>query len=148
MAIVLTIARIGIGGVFIYSGWNKLLSPIQEFEYALEQYHLFSGIWTAVVANVIPWLEFILGAFVMLGFMRKQSAQMLSGLCLGFILVLASTVIRGIDVANCGCFGDAIHLSPQQAMMVDIGFLLLLALIARAPRTLLEMDQLLISSNR
>jgi hypothetical protein len=38
---------------------------------------------------------------------------------LAFILALGSTILRGMKLDDCGCFGAGIHLTPLQAMSLD-----------------------------
>lgn len=134
------IIRICLGSVFLYSGFNKLIRPIEEFQFSLEQYQAFPTWSYTFIGHVIPWSELILGAFLLLGYWRKLSAHLLSLMTLSFIMLLASTMIRGLNLTNCGCFGDAIHLTPPQAIGVDSCLLILLLLVARYDKTPLELD--------
>jgi len=134
------ILRIFLGSTFLYSGFNKLIRPVQEFQYSLEQYQVFPAWAYPIIGHGVPWIEVILGAFLILGFWRKASAYLLSLMTLSFIILLSSTVVRGLHLENCGCFGDAIHLTPPQAIGVDSCLLILLLLVARLPKTLFELD--------
>ena len=134
------IARILVGGIFVYSGWNKLVRPPQEFQYVIEQYQVFPAIFAKLVSYTIPWVEFIFGAFLIIGFFRMWSARILSCLCTGFIALLSSTLIRKINIGNCGCFGEGIHLTPTQALMLDSSLLLMLLYLSFVSKRKLELD--------
>ncbi len=134
------IARLLVGGVFCYSGWNKLTHPIEEFQYAIEQYQLFSSEWARMIAHVLPWVELVFGVFVLLGFLRSLSAFALSLLSVSFIALLGSSLARGIEIQNCGCFGKNIHLTPEQAIIVDGFLLILLLFLSSVKNTPLELD--------
>ncbi len=134
------IVRVLLGSVFVYSGFNKLIRPVQEFQFSLEQYQAFPAWAFPLIAHSMPWIEFILGAFLLLGYWRKLSAHLLSLMTLSFIVLLSSTVVRGLNLSNCGCFGEAIHLTPPQAIAMDSCLLILLLLIARLDKTTLELD--------
>ncbi len=134
------IFRVLLGAVFIYSGFHKLIRPIQEFQYSLEQYQAFPAWSYSLIAYSVPWAELVLGAFLVLGYWRKTVAHLLALMTLSFIVLLASTIVRGLNLANCGCFGDAIHLTPPQTIGIDSCLLILLLVVARAQKTPFELD--------
>ena len=132
--------RVATGGLFAFSGWSKLTRPVQEFQYAMEQYQLFSALATRIISEFLPWFELVLGTFLILGFLRKISAVLLSLLNIGFLTVLISALIRGIDVANCGCFGESIHLTLPQAVAFDSGLLAALLFLTLCRENSFELD--------
>ena len=134
------ILRVCVGGLFVYSGWSKLIRPVQEFQYAIEQYQVFPALVAKIVSHVLPWTELICGAFLALGFMRLLSARVLSVLCFSFLSLLISAILRKIDLVNCGCFGEGIHLTPIQALTLDSCLLLLLVYFASSPKKVFELD--------
>ena len=48
------VLRLAVGGVFSYSGWNKLARPFQEFQFAIEQYRVFPGYLAKAIAIALP----------------------------------------------------------------------------------------------
>jgi hypothetical protein len=52
---------------------------------------------------ILPWLELILGVFLIIGVLLEGSINLTIGLYIFFIFILSQAVIRGIDV-HCGCF--------------------------------------------
>ena len=139
--------RILAGGVFAYSGWNKLIRPVEEFRYSIEQYRAFPSALTRLLSNVLPWFELIFGTFLLIGFLRKASAGALNMLCAGFLILLFSTMIRHIDISNCGCFGEGIHLSAAQALALDSCLFLSLLFLARVSEIDFEFDARLKKKN-
>jgi len=133
--------RVVVGGIFAYSGWNKLTHPAQEFQYLMEQYQLFSGAFIRMVSYILPWFEFVFGAFLILGFLRKTSARILSAMCMGFLWLLISTVVRGIHLEHCGCFGEAIQLTLSQAITLDSCLLAALLFLSFRSQKNFELDQ-------
>lgn len=122
--------RLAAGGVFLASGLLKASQPAEEFAAVVEAYRLLPFGMVLPFARALPWAETFLGAFLLAGYLTRWSglgAAAMSGM---FLLGLLSTQARGIELANCGCFGEAgLHLTPFQAMGLD-AFLLACALAA------------------
>lgn len=137
----LILVRILVGGIFVYSGWNKLSRPVQEFQYMIEQYQTFPTSIAKLVSYSLPWIELCFGTFLIAGFLRKLSAQVLSILTLSFMVLLGSALFRGIPIENCGCFGESIHLSPIQALSFDTFLFLLLLYFSRSSEMSFELDR-------
>ncbi len=137
---VLFLARCAAGGIFAYAGWGKLMRPVQEFQYVIEQYQLFPRSIVRLASHVLPWYELVFGIFLILGFMRAASARALWLLCFSFLLLLVSTMIRGIDIGHCGCFGEGIHLSIPQAITLDSSLLIAFTFFSLVRDHYLEID--------
>ena len=121
--IVWFIARLFLGLVFAYSGFSKLMEPMENFRGALAQYAVIPYALSPFIAMIFPWIEFLFGAFLILGFIPRQSALTLGLLSLGFLIVLGSSnILLGHGTDNCGCFGEhgIIHLSIRQVFFLDI----------------------------
>ena len=96
--------RLLIGGVLLASAVGKSLD-LNGFVDVLVTYRLFPG-WTLwPVAFMIIGIEWILAAWILSGWRLPTGALfglMLNGLCaVGLIL----TLVRGLDLPNCGCYG-------------------------------------------
>ena len=76
------------------------------FVKSLENYKLLPPESLNIVAIVIPWLELIIGIFLLLGIFVKESALMGSILITIFIAAIVIALARGLDI-ECGCFGTA-----------------------------------------
>ena len=101
--------RLLIGGVLLASAVGKSLD-LNGFVDVLVTYRLFPG-WTLwPVAFMIIGIEWILAAWILSGWRLPTGALfalMLNGLyAAGLIL----TLVRGLDLPNCGCYGV---FSPQ-----------------------------------
>ena len=102
--------RIIIGSIFIVSGLGKLLSSYQNFLYVVQAYQLLPSWGEVLVAHIFPWIELIVGVFVLLGLWTiwgLRGAMVLFGV---FVVVVGQALIRGLSLASCGCFGEWIHL--------------------------------------
>ncbi len=120
--LLITILRVSAGSVFLISGYQKLLEGPASFAAIIRGYQIINGAAVEWVASGLPWIEFILGAFLVLGLWRK--AAMLALWCLNtvFVVALSSAFFRHIPLKNCGCFGEAHGLSftPVQALFFDL----------------------------
>ncbi len=113
--------RVFTGGVFIFSGLVKLLEPYENFRGILAQYQLIPHFLNPVLAHSIPWIEFLTGVFLILGFSTALAASLAGGLAAGFALLLAvSMALKAGLPAHCGCFGQALALSLKQMLVLDL----------------------------
>jgi uncharacterized membrane protein YphA (DoxX/SURF4 family) len=113
------LGRFLIGGIFIYSGFQKASAPAAEFAAVVEAYGILPPDWTLTFAQILPWIELIFGVFLVAGYWTRWSARVLAGLLGLFIGALLSVVLRKIPIESCGCYGASIHLSPRMAVLVD-----------------------------
>lgn len=97
------IFRIIVGGIFLLAGLAKISDPVR-FLLTLREFQLFPEVIIRFLAVYLPWLEFILGLFILLGILYRTSSLMLAFLNAVFTLAILSVIIRGIDI-DCGCFG-------------------------------------------
>lgn len=114
------ILRIFIGLVFLVSGFEKSVSPYQNFLYVLQGYQFLPSSLEIAVARVLPWMELLLGIFLVLGLWTRPALIAVSAMFTGFIIVVGQALIRGIDLAECGCFGEWIHIPPQGVIVMDV----------------------------
>ena len=99
--ILLRLFEIILGGLFCYSGYIKLLAP-DEFAGAVLAYKLLPVFLAGVVVAVLPWLELAAGLFLVMGLKRRSCLIILGFLTAGFLLVMAITMARGLQI-DCGC---------------------------------------------
>lgn len=100
----LFIFRLIVGGLFIWAGILKIVNPL-EFAQNVKNFRIVSHEISFFTALVLPWMEVICGAFLIVGFFHKSSALLVSIMLVGFIGLVAITMARGIDT-SCGCFGS------------------------------------------
>ena len=116
------------GGLLVFSGFLKLRSPMEEFAAALEAYHLFPVALVFHLARVLPWVEYLLGVYLIAGLWLRWTAPAALALFGSFVAVLGISLARGAALASCGCFGGAWPLSPSSTLVLDSFVLLLLVL--------------------
>ena len=122
-------SRVFVGGLFIFSGLIKLNDPIGT-KIKLEDYFLvFSTDFSAVFEWFIPWslaigmilivLEVVLGVAVLLYYRMELTTKVLLGLIIFFTFLTFYSAYFN-KVTDCGCFGDAIPLTPWQSFYKDL----------------------------
>ncbi len=131
MRTIIHISRLVVGNLFVFSGLVKLNDPL-GFSYKLEEYFIEFGMnWEWLHSILIPLAaalciaEIVLGIAVLVGYKMKQTSWLLLLMIVFFtILTFASAVFE--IVRSCGCFGDAIPLTPWESFMKDIILLVLI----------------------
>ena len=120
------------GFLFIFSGFIKANDPT-GFGYKLEEYfHVFHtdflNDYATTIAIVVCALEVILGIWLLLGFYKKFVAWGLLLLIIFFTFLTFYSAFFEV-VTSCGCFGDAIPLTPWQSFGKDLVLLALILII-------------------
>ena len=122
--------RITVGGVFIFSGFTKGVDPWGTY-YKITDYLNAMGLegWAGTalfLAVAIAALEFMLGVALAVGAYRR-SAPWLALLVMLVMTPLTLWLAVTGAVPDCGCFGDALHMSNWATFGKNI--LLLLGII-------------------
>lgn len=125
-------SRIVTGLLFIFSGLIKANDPT-GFGYKLEEYfHVFGthflNDYAVAIAIVVCGFEVLLGALLLLGFWGRSVAWGLLILILFFTFLTFYSAFFEV-VTSCGCFGDAIPLTPWQSFGKDLVLLALILVI-------------------
>ncbi len=118
-----SIARFLVGALFIFSGFVKANDPL-GFSYKLHEYfEVFNMNWMAplslFLAIFICIFEIVVGFSLLLGTRLKLTLWMLSLMMLFFTFLTFYSAYYN-KVTSCGCFGDAIPLTPWQSFIKDI----------------------------
>jgi len=130
--LILWISRLLVGFLFIFSGLIKANDPM-GFGYKLEEYFHVFGLsflndYSAWIAIVICAFEIILGAMLILGLKGKSVSWGLLLLILFFTFLTFYSAFFEV-VTSCGCFGDAIPLTPWQSFIKDLVLLFFILII-------------------
>jgi len=118
------LSRLGLGAAFLYAGILKA-ADLHAFAGAVAGYRLLPYSVNYLVAAALPWVEMLAGGLLLANRHVRAAALVLGALTGLFVAVLASAVVRGLDV-ECGCFGAATATSPWGALIRD-GVLLVAA---------------------
>ena len=124
------LARLFVGGVFAYSGLSKLLGPSENFDAIVNNYEIIPHLLVLPISRFLPWLEWLLGSLLVLGYAPRYVSRILAGLTFIFVLLLFHSFFTSTAGLDCGCFGEAgIHLTKKQVFILDtINFTLLIRL--------------------
>ena len=114
------IVRFLIGCVFLVSGFEKIITPYQNFLYVIEGYEILPTSFATLVAKVFPWIEIFVGIFLVLGLWLKESLTAAIILFLVFIGVVAQALVRQLPIGECGCFGELISFPLKGVLLMDI----------------------------
>lgn len=126
------VCRILVGLLFIFSGLIKINDPL-GFSYKLQEYfevfHLsFLDGLALMIAIVLCTLEIVLGFALLIGVRPVKVAWGLLLLIIFFgFLTFYSAWFKVVQ--TCGCFGDAIPLTPWQSFSKDMVLLALVLVI-------------------
>lgn len=128
----LAVCRLLVGILFIFSGLIKANDPT-GFGYKLQEYfHVFNlnalNDYSTSIAIVICAVEVILGLLLLLGIAGRAVAWGLLILIVFFTFLTFYSAFFDV-VTSCGCFGDAIPLTPWQSFAKDVVLLLLILVI-------------------
>lgn len=140
------LARLILGGVWIYAGALKVTDPESSVT-AVRAYQLLPTGMADAVGRVLPMLELVIGACLILGLLTRITGGISGLLQIAFIVGIASVWARGIEI-NCGCFGDGgpnPDASSQYPWEIarDVGLLALSALLVLRPSTPFSIDRVL-----
>ena len=77
----------------------------------IEAYKIIhSMFWIEVIARGLPWLELLLGLWLIAGLWLRGSATITALLLGGFIGLMIWAQVKHLDI-NCGCFGSGEKIS-------------------------------------
>lgn len=134
MKIVTSVARIFVGILFIISGLIKLNDPL-GFSYKLQEYFStdvlnlpFLEPYALLISVFVVVFEVVLGVFLLIGYQRKFTIWSLL-LMIVFFTFLTFYSAYFDKVKDCGCFGDALKLTPWESFTKDVVLLVLILII-------------------
>jgi len=133
MKMLVQIARILVGVLFILSGLIKANDPL-GFGYKLEEYYQVFGTefliptaaWQAILICVS---EILLGFMLLIGMRIRLTIGLLLAMILFFTFLTFYSAYFN-KVTDCGCFGDALKLTPWESFTKDVVLLVLILLMA------------------
>jgi hypothetical protein len=122
-------SRFFVGGLLIFSGLIKLNDPIGTQIKLEEYFEVFAEDFGSIFHYFIPWaleigmiliiLEVALGVAILIFWRMNLSAWLLL-LMMTFFTFLTFYSAYFDKVTDCGCFGDAIKLTPWESFSKDV----------------------------
>ncbi len=127
-----TLIRLLVGLLFIVSGYVKINDPL-GFGFKLEEYwEVFGFPWLSPYSTAMAWsvclAEIALGIALLTGYKKKTTLWLLS-LMIVFFTFLTFYSAWFNKVTDCGCFGDALKLTPWQSFSKDVVLCVLIGLL-------------------
>ena len=107
-------ARLILGGVFLYAGFEKILHPA-AFAEIIFNYRILPDVLTPFAAVVLPWLEVFVGLALFLGMWLPGAVFLCNLLLVIFLGALAFNLTRGLAI-HCGCFGTNFREGSHEPM--------------------------------
>lgn len=116
------VVRMALGVVFVYAGILKIIDPV-AFAGSVAAYKILPYGLNYLVAATLPWVEVVCGALLVAGYRVKAASCIIIAMNLVFMVALASTIVRGLDI-DCGCFRQGGEKTPAwMAILRDVLFL-------------------------
>ena len=108
----------GVGGLFIFAGWEKSFSP-QSFADSIASFKILPDQLIIPTALSIPPFEILAGLLALSGWHRRTGLLALTLATAVYCVAIGLALMRGLDV-NCGCFGPVSNLSPRAELLRDL----------------------------
>ena len=125
MKILVNLSRIFVGVLFIISGLIKLNDPL-GFSYKLAEYFgqdvlnlTFLEPYALIISILVVVFEVVLGVFLLIAYKPKFTVWSLL-LMIVFFSFLTFYSAYFDKVRDCGCFGDALKLTPWESFTKDM----------------------------
>ena len=132
------LCRIIVALTFIFSGFVKAIDPI-GLQYKLQDYLGAIGIpgflpdWMLLImAVLLAAVEFCMGIFLLFAIQRRLISKLIVAFMSIMTLITVWLVVAN-PVKDCGCFGDALHLTNTETLVKNIILLGCSIVIMRRP---------------
>tara|TARA_B100002052_G_scaffold296384_1_gene324670 strand:+ start:215 stop:670 length:456 start_codon:yes stop_codon:yes gene_type:complete len=93
--------RVILGIIWIWASINKIQDPA-AFARAINNYHVIPFGLENAIAIFLPWLELIIGIFLISGILVNGASFISSSLLFLFIILITQAILRGFNI-DCGC---------------------------------------------
>ena len=128
------ISRILVGLLFIYSGFVKLVDPIGS-QYKFQEYFSedvlnmeFLIPYTLPFAILLIVSELVFGIMLLVGYKPKITVWSIFSLNLVFLFLTWYSYTYD-KVTDCGCFGDALKLTPKETFYKNVVFMVFIVIL-------------------
>lgn len=98
----LLLLRVGLGLLFIYASFDKILNP-GAFAKSIANYQILPFFLLHLTAIFLPWLELVCGVALIANRFPRGANMLIGLMTVIFTTAILSAMARGLDI-NCGCF--------------------------------------------
>jgi len=119
------LCRIIVALTFIFSGFVKAIDPI-GLQYKLQDYLGAIGIpgflpdWLLLImAVLLAAVEFCMGIFLLFAIQRRLISKLIV-VFMSIMTLITVWLVVANPVKDCGCFGDALHLTNTETLVKNI----------------------------
>lgn len=137
-SILVNICRLLLAITFIFSGFVKAIDPLGS-QYKIGDYLTALGMagkipeWVQLILSIsLSGAEFTLGILLLLAIRRRLVSKLAFVLMFGMTLITLWLTISN-PIQDCGCFGDAIHLTNSQTFIKNLVLLVASIVVMRLP---------------
>lgn len=134
MKLLVHLSRLFVGAMFVFSGFVKLVDPIGS-QFKFEEYFSeavlnieFLAPYALQFSILLIMAEIMLGVTLLLGYKSKLTVWSLFILSLIFLFLTWYSAYYN-KVTDCGCFGDAIKLTPWETFYKNVVLIVLVILL-------------------
>lgn len=138
LKMIVNLCRIIVAVTFIFSGFVKAIDPIGT-QYKLHDYLGAIGMagilpnWTLLaVAVFLAAIEFCIGIFLLFAIQRRLISKLTVAFMV-FMTMVTVWIVVADPVKDCGCFGDALHLTNTETLIKNIVLLVCSLVIMYRP---------------
>jgi uncharacterized membrane protein YphA (DoxX/SURF4 family) len=141
------VCRAVLAGVWLGAGVIKFSDPAATVR-ATRAYDLLPESLVPAFGHLLPVVEIVVGACLLLGLLTRGFAVISALLLLMFIVGIASAWARGLEI-QCGCFGGGGNIKESATagyvrdLVRDVALVAVSAWLVWFPRTRLSLDRLL-----
>jgi uncharacterized membrane protein YphA (DoxX/SURF4 family) len=112
------VLRLLLGGTLVFSSTAKF--PMHsEFVNLVNGYHLLPVLMGTIYATALPWVELLVGAYLILGILVRPASVIAGLISISFMVANVSAIMAGAETCL-HCFGQVIDLSPLSALIIDV----------------------------
>lgn len=137
------IFRFIVGFVFIYAAIGKIIDP-NIFAKEIMNYRIFGDVLSRIIAIFLPWVELIIGLFLIFGCRQKTVAFVSFFLLFFFTIIVISAMARGLNI-DCGCFAQHIEYVGWKKVTENLVLLFLTIFIYFFPSRYLSLESYITS---
>ena len=136
------VLRLFLGALLIYASIYKIQFP-PHFARGVLNYEFFPFWLVNFIAITIPWVELIVGVFLVVGLFTRASNLIALGMFCVFFVLISWVLYWGLEI-DCGCFSKALegHLIDGSYLFRDGLFVLFSIQILFAKKIILSLDRL------